>query len=58
MYTAWEGDLRDWLIVDELDETISLEMKMMMVFLWPIAQRDFLSLQDLLSVIHSFSPWR
>lgn len=32
LYTNWEGDPRDWIIIDELDETVSLEMKMAMVF--------------------------
>ena len=32
MITSWEGDPRDWIIVDELDEQISLPMKMALVF--------------------------
>ena len=33
MYTNWEGDPREWEIVDELDEDVSLEMKMALVFI-------------------------
>lgn len=33
MYTNWERDPRDWVIVDELDGDVSFEMKMMMVFI-------------------------
>ena len=32
LYTNWEGDPREWVIIDELDEAISLEMKMAMIF--------------------------
>ena len=32
MATSWEGDPRDWIIIDELDEQISLPMKMALVF--------------------------
>ncbi|MEM8906690.1 MAG: hypothetical protein AAGD05_02490 [Bacteroidota bacterium] len=31
--TEWEGDPRNWQILDELDEDISLTMKMAMVFI-------------------------
>ena len=33
MYTAYEGDPRDWVIVDELQEGLPLTMKMMMSFI-------------------------
>jgi hypothetical protein len=33
MYTRWEGDPRDWTIVDELPEDISQAMKVAMIFL-------------------------
>jgi len=33
METEWEADPRDWRIEDELDEEISLQMKVAMVFL-------------------------
>jgi hypothetical protein len=33
MYTEWERDPRDWVIVDELDDEVSFEMKMMMMFI-------------------------
>lgn len=33
VYTEYENDPRDWLIVDEMDEEISLPMKMGMVFI-------------------------
>jgi hypothetical protein len=33
MYTNWERDPRDWVIIDELSEEISLEMKMMLIFI-------------------------
>jgi len=33
MQANWEGDPRDWNIYDELDEEVSFEMKMMMVFI-------------------------
>ncbi|MFK8101803.1 MAG: hypothetical protein AB8G15_04745 [Saprospiraceae bacterium] len=33
MYTEYEFDPRDWVIIDELDEDISLNMKMAIVFL-------------------------
>ncbi len=32
IFTEWEGDPREWGINDELDETISLEMKLVAVF--------------------------
>lgn len=31
--TSWEGDPREWVIIDEFDESISLPMKMCIVFL-------------------------
>ncbi len=33
IYTAWEGDPREWVIEDYLDESISLPMKMALVFM-------------------------
>lgn len=33
LYTSWEGDPREWEIVDELDEEISTEMKLAMIFI-------------------------
>ena len=33
MYTNYESDPRDWIIVDEMDADISFEMKMMMMFI-------------------------
>lgn len=33
MYTQWQGDPRDWVIVDELIEEVSLPEKMAMVFI-------------------------
>ncbi len=33
VYTRWEGDPRDWIIVDELDEELGTSMKVAMVFL-------------------------
>lgn len=33
MYTAYQGDPRDWIIVDELDASISTPMKMALVFI-------------------------
>ncbi|MEQ8704370.1 MAG: hypothetical protein RIC19_10645 [Phaeodactylibacter sp.] len=33
MYTAYEGDLRDWIIVDELSEEVPLPMRVLLVFL-------------------------
>lgn len=33
MYTNWEGDPRDWIIIDELDEAISLTTKIAMMFI-------------------------
>jgi hypothetical protein len=33
IYTHWEGDPREWDIVDELDEAMSLEMRMALVFI-------------------------
>lgn len=37
LYTNYNNDPRDWVIVDELDEQISLSMKMALVFI-PILQ--------------------
>ena len=31
MYTSFEGDPRDWVIIDELDESVPLVMKLLMV---------------------------
>lgn len=33
IYTAWEGDPRDWVVEDELDPAIDLPMKMALVFI-------------------------
>jgi len=33
MYTNWEGDPREWVIVDELDEEISMTTKIAMLFI-------------------------
>ena len=33
MQTEWENDPRDWNIYDELDERVSLEMKLAMTFI-------------------------
>ncbi len=33
VYTRWEGDPRDWVIVDEMEEEVSTSMKMAMIFL-------------------------
>lgn len=33
MYTAYEGDLRDWIVVDELSEEVPLPMRMLLGFL-------------------------
>ena len=33
MYTEWENDPREWIIVDELDEEISFAMKLAMLFI-------------------------
>lgn len=33
IYTAWEGDPRDWIIEDELDPSIDLPMKMALIFI-------------------------
>ena len=33
IYTSWQGDPRDWEIRDELDESISREVKLAMVFI-------------------------
>ena len=33
MYTQWQGDPRDWVIVDELGPTVSLPTRMMMAFI-------------------------
>ncbi len=32
MYTNYERDPRDWVVVDELDEKVSFEMKVMLMF--------------------------
>ena len=33
VFTNWESDPREWIIVDELDEKISLPMRMLMTFI-------------------------
>lgn len=33
IYTVWEGDPREWEIADELDEELSLEMRMALIFI-------------------------
>ena len=33
MFTAWEGDLRDWVIEDQLVEEVSLPVKIALVFI-------------------------
>ncbi len=33
LHTEWEGDPREWVIVDELDEEISFAMKLAMLFI-------------------------
>ena len=33
IYTNWEGDPREWIIVDELDESVSLPTKMAITFI-------------------------
>ncbi|MBV6654258.1 MAG: hypothetical protein KI786_10905 [Mameliella sp.] len=33
MYTAYEGDLRDWIIVDELSDDVPLPMRVLLSFL-------------------------
>lgn len=33
MYTSWKGDPRDWTVVDQLPEEVSLAMKVAMIFL-------------------------
>lgn len=33
VYTYWEGDPRDWVVVDELDEDVSYAMRVAMIFL-------------------------
>lgn len=33
MYTAWEGDLRDWVIEDRLDDEVSLPTKIALTFI-------------------------
>lgn len=33
MYTNWERDPRDWTIIDELDDEVSYEMRMMLMFI-------------------------
>lgn len=33
IFTSWEGDPREWTIVDELDESVSLPTKMTLIFL-------------------------
>lgn len=32
-FTAWEGDPRDWVIIDEMDPNVPMPMRMGMVFL-------------------------
>ncbi len=33
MYTSWEGDLRDWVIEDDLNQELSLPVKIAIVFI-------------------------
>jgi hypothetical protein len=33
LYTYWEGDPREWVVLDELPEDVSLAMKVAMIFL-------------------------
>lgn len=33
MYTNWEGDPREWIIVDDLDDTVSITTKIAMLFI-------------------------
>ncbi len=33
MYTAWEGDLRDWVIEDNLSDQVSLPFKVALIFI-------------------------
>ena len=33
MYTSYERDPRDWVIVDELDDSVTFEMKLMLMFI-------------------------
>ena len=33
VYTYWEGDPRDWVVVDELDEDVSYAMRVAMIFI-------------------------
>jgi hypothetical protein len=33
VYTYWDGDPREWVVVDELPEDVSLAMKLAMIFL-------------------------
>ena len=33
MFTAWEGDLRDWVVEDQLDPAISIHVKLGLVFI-------------------------
>ena len=33
VYTAYEGDLRDWIVVDELSDEVPLPMRMLLGFL-------------------------
>lgn len=33
MYTYWQGDLRDWVIIDKMNEDISLPLRLGMIFL-------------------------
>jgi hypothetical protein len=33
MYTSFEHDPRDWVVIDELDEDVPFEMKMMLMFI-------------------------
>ena len=40
MFTAWEGDVRDWIIEDQLDEQIPLPVKIALVFI-PVFYASF-----------------
>lgn len=33
IYTTWENDAREWTIIDELDDDISITMKMALIFM-------------------------
>jgi hypothetical protein len=33
VYNYWEGDPREWVVVDELPENVSLAMRLAMIFL-------------------------